>query len=102
MIRADIIAELTRLGIAFDEKSNAKDLAKLLKDNKPEETEAPPASVPSGERAEAPRRSRPVTRDSITVTLPDGTARTYSEKTHGALYETLANNYAEAHDGEIE
>ncbi len=35
----------------------------------------------------------------ITVTLANGTSRTYSRETHGDVYKTLAANYHEANEG---
>lgn len=54
---------------------------------------------PKEKVAATSRPSKP--EGSIKVTLPDGTFRLYSKKTHGAVYKTLAENYAESHDGKI-
>lgn len=64
-------------------------------------TTAAPAEAASEKPAKA-GKPRAVRADKLTVTLPDGTQRVYSQATHGAVWETLAKNYAESNDGEIE
>ena len=49
----------------------------------------------------APKVERRVRPEQLTVTLADGSYRTYSPKTHGKVWEALANNYANANKGSV-
>ena len=63
-------------------------------DEKPEVDEEVQSDVP-----EKPNRTVRPTR--LTVTLPNGTSRVYTEYTHGKVWEALAKNFAEANEGAV-
>lgn len=86
-------AKKTKKVAAADEAAPEATADESTEAETPEEEDAP-AKKPA-KKAEA-KGDGP-----IRVTLPDGSSRVYSRATHGAVYKTLAENYAEAHDGEL-
>ncbi len=81
----------------------------MAKDKKAKVTESEEIAPPEGtgrapveETQPVPPAGRSIRTQSCTVTLPNGTSRVYSQKTHGKVWEVLAKNYAKAHKGEIE
>lgn len=61
---------------------------------KPEVAEVAAEVVP----AKVDRKVRP---DKLTVTLVDGSSRTYSAANSGKVWEALAKNFAEANEGSV-